>query len=86
MWASHLRVAANIMHVNAKQMSQPMRHEDGSHVNLHHIIHIAGQDADLHQLLQVNSVSQTVHVSPFHTFTKTFVIIHNTFVIVLDVN
>lgn len=69
---SHLRVSPDIVHINAKQVSQAMRHEDGTNVMLDHVIHSACQDANLHELLQVNPVSQTVHVSPFHTFTKTF--------------
>lgn len=75
MSVSHLRVAANIVHVNAKQVSQTMRHEDGTHVNHHHVVHVARQNADLHELLQVNAVRQTVHVSPLHTCSNTFAII-----------
>lgn len=86
MTGSHLRVSANIMHVKAKQVSQAMRHEDGTNVNLHHVIHIACQDTNLHQLLQMNPVSKTVHVSPFYTFTKTFLIISKTAVTTLYIN
>lgn len=66
------------MHINAKQVSQAMRHEDGTNVMLYHVIHISCQNTNLHQLLQVNPVSQTVHVSPFHTFTKKVFIIFKT--------
>lgn len=75
---SHLRISTNIMHINAKQVAQAMRHEDGTNVMLYHVIHISCQNTNLHQLLQVNPVSQTVHVSPFHTFTKKFFIICKT--------
>lgn len=66
--SSHLRVSSHIVHIDAQQMSQPMRHEDGAQVDLHHVLHAAIQDTDLHQLLKVNLVSQAVHVSPLHTF------------------
>lgn len=45
-----------------------MGHEDRTEVNLHHVVYAALHNADLQQLLQVNAVSQAVHVSPLHTF------------------
>lgn len=56
------------MHINAQQVAQSVGHEDRTEVNLHHVVYAALHDADLQQLLQVNAVSQAVHVSPLHTF------------------
>lgn len=41
-----------------------MRHEHCPQVNLHHVVHTALQDANSRQLLQMDSISQTVHVRP----------------------
>lgn len=70
-FCSHLRVTPHIMHIDAQQVSQAVWHEDRAQVDLHHVLHAATQDADLYQLLQVNPVSQAVHVSPLHTFNTT---------------
>lgn len=56
------------MNIYAQQMSQTMGHEDGAHVDLHHVLKIAVQNANLHEFFQVNLVSKAVHVSPLHTF------------------
>lgn len=66
----HLRVASDIVHINAQQVAQSVGHEDRTEVNLHHVVYAALHNADLQQLLQVNAVSQAVHVSPLHTFSK----------------
>ncbi len=68
LYCSHLRVSSHIVHVDAQQMSKPVGHEDGAQVDLQHVLHVATQDSDLNQLLQVHPVSQAVHVSPLHTF------------------
>ena len=57
------------MHVAAQQVAQAVGHEDGSQADPHHVLHVALQDAQLQQLLQVGSVRQQVHVSPLHPWT-----------------
>lgn len=64
----HLRVASHIVYINTQQVSQAVGHEGGAKVDLQHVLHAASKDADLHQLLQLNPVSQTVHVTPLYTF------------------
>lgn len=68
-WAVHtdLRVASYIMHINAQEVAQPVRHENSSQVGLDHSVDAAAQDADAGQLLQVDAVSQAVHVRPPNT-------------------
>lgn len=74
----HLRVSSHIVHIDAQQVSEAVGHEDGAQVDLQHVVHGTFQDADLHQLLQVNPVSQAVHVGPLHTF-NTRSMVYNTF-------
>lgn len=52
------------MHINAQEVAEPVRHEHGSQVGLDHGINATAQDADAGQLLQVDAVSQAVHVRP----------------------
>lgn len=59
-----LWVASHLAQVNAQEVAEPMRHEHGSQVGLDHGIDAATQGADAGQLLQVDAVSQAVHVRP----------------------
>lgn len=70
-FCTHLRVSSYIVHVDAQQVTQAVGHEDGAHEDLHHVLHTAIEDANLHQLLQVDPVSQAVHVGPLHAFNTT---------------
>lgn len=65
-WVVHtdLRVASHVMHINAQEVAQPVRHEHSSQVGLDHGVDAAVQDANTGQLLQVDAVCQTVHVRP----------------------
>ena len=63
-----LRVASHVVHVEAQQVAEPVRHEHGSQVDLDHGVHAAGQEANAGQLLQVDAVGQAVHVGPPDTW------------------
>ena len=52
------------MHVNAQEVAEPVRHEHSSQVGLDHGVDATAQDSDAGQLLQVDAVSQAVHVRP----------------------
>lgn len=47
-------------------MSKPVWHKYCTQMNLEHVIHAASQNANPGELLQMDSVSQTVHVRPGH--------------------
>lgn len=68
-WPVHtdLRVASHVMHIDAQEVAQPMRHEHSSQVGLDHGVDAATQDANAGQLLQVDAVGQAVHVRPPNT-------------------
>ena len=68
--ATDLRVAPDVVHVAAQQVAQAVGHEDGAQAGLHHVVHVAPDDTQLQQLLQVDAVGQKVHVGPLHTWTK----------------
>lgn len=59
-----LGVAANIVHINAQEVAEPMGHEHGSQVDLHHGFHATSENAHVTELLQVDAVGQAVHVRP----------------------
>lgn len=52
------------MNVNAEEVAQPVWHEHRPQMNLHHVVHGAMEDANFFELLQVDPVSQTVHIRP----------------------
>lgn len=45
-------------------MSKSVWHKYCTQMNLHHVIYVAFQNANFSQLLQMDSVSQTVHIRP----------------------
>lgn len=59
-----LRIASNVMDIDAQEMAQTVRHKHGTHVSLDHVLHVALQKADVHKFLQVNAVGQAVHIRP----------------------
>lgn len=61
---TYLGVASHIVHINAQEVAEPVRHEHGSQVGLDHGVNAAAQEADARQLLQVDAVGQAVHVRP----------------------
>lgn len=61
---TYLGIASHIVHINAQEVAEPVRHEHGSQVGLDHGVNAAAQEADARQLLQVDAVGQAVHVRP----------------------
>lgn len=68
-WAVHtdLGVASHVVHINAQEVAEPVRHEHGSQVGLEHGVDAATQDTNAGQLFQVDAVGQAVHVRPPNT-------------------
>lgn len=59
-----LWVASHVVHIDAQEVPEPMRHEHGSQVGLQHGVDTAAQDANAGQSLQVDAVRQPVQVRP----------------------
>jgi len=61
------REASNIMSVKADKVTKTMRHEDGAHVLLHHLVDVTNEETTLDHLSEADTLSEAVHVRPHHT-------------------
>jgi len=61
------REASDIMSIKADKVTKTVRHEDSTHVFLHHLIDITNEEATLDQFSKADTLSKTVHVRPHHT-------------------
>jgi len=61
------REASDIVSVKADEVTKTVRHEDGTHVLLHHLFDITHKEATLDELLEADALGKTVHVRPHHT-------------------
>jgi len=60
------REASDIVSIEADQVAKTVRHEDSTHVLLHHLINVTHEEATLDQLGEADTLSKTVHIGPHH--------------------
>jgi len=60
------REASDIVGVEADEVTKTVRHEDGTHVLLHHLVNVTNEEAALDHLGEADTLSKTVHIGPHH--------------------
>jgi len=61
------REASDIVSIKTDEVTKTVRHEDSTHMLLHHFVDVTNEEATLDHLGEADAFGKTVHVGPHHT-------------------